>query len=338
MSTHKHFDLICVAVIILSLIITVLFMNGEALGITVVPDQDRESYTGSEYFTENDLDAEWDDTDATVITLDGDSASVKGTGAYANAGSVTIVQSGYYVVSGTLTNGSLIVDAKNYSKVWIRLQGVEITCPDSACIDIEQADKVFLTLADGSENILSGASSYSEDAVQNGIDAVLFSRDDVTVNGTGSLTIEAPYRHGIAVNDDLVITDGTFCVNAVQDAIHANNSLRVTDTTLTLTAEDEGIDVDEENGWFYLAQSSVTIKSGADAISSAGDVTIDSGTVAIDAADDAIHSDTGITVNGGTIRIDSCYEGLEAKIIEVTGGDLTVCSSDDGLTQTAVQA
>ena len=140
MSTHRHFDKICVAVLILTLAVTILFMNGESLGITVVPDQDRESYTGSEYFTQNDLDAEWSGKVTTRISLNGSSAKVSGSGAYADSGSVTIVQSGYYIVSGTLDDGSLIVDAKNYSKVWILLDGVTITSSGSACIDVEQAD------------------------------------------------------------------------------------------------------------------------------------------------------------------------------------------------------
>ncbi len=338
MSTHKHFDKICVAVLILTLAVTILFMNGESLGITVVPDRDRESYTGSEYFTQNDLDAEWSGKATTRISLNGSGAKVSGSGAYADSGSVTIVQSGYYIVSGTLDDGSLIVDAKNYSKVWILLDGVTITSSDGACIDVEQADKVFLTLAEGSQNILNGASSFSTDAENNGIDAALFSRDDLTVNGSGSLTVTAPYRHGIAANDDLVITGGTITVNAARDAIHVNNSFRMTQAKLTLQAQDEGIDVDETDGTFYVADGSLTVSSTGDGIRAEGSVTIDGGDITIETEDDGIRSGVSCTIRGGTVSLPVCYEGIEAPRVEIAGGEIAIHPDDDGINANGINA
>ena len=338
MSTHRHFDKICVAVLILTLAVTILFMNGESLGITVVPDRDRESYTGSEYFTENDLDADWSGKATTTISLNGSGAKVSGSGAYADSGSVTIVQSGYYVVSGTLDDGNLIVDAKNYSKVWILLDGVTITSSGSACIDVEQADKVFLTLAEGSQNTLNGASSFSTDAEKNGIDAALFSRDDLTVNGSGTLTVTAPYRHGIAANDDLVITGGTITVNAARDAIHVNNSFRMTQAELTLQAQDEGIDVDETDGTFYVADGSLSVSSTGDGIRAEGTVTIDGGDITIETGDDGIRSGVSCTINGGTVSLPVCYEGIEAPRVEIAGGEITIHPDDDGINANGINS
>ena len=150
MSTHKHFDTICVVVIVLAVLLTGLFMNGEALGLTAVVDEDAESYTGTEYFTANDLNGAWDTSDATVITLNGGDAVISGSGAYAYDGDVVISNGGKYILSGTLSDGSVIVDAYASSKVWLYLDGAEITCADDAGLRIEQADKVFVTLADGS--------------------------------------------------------------------------------------------------------------------------------------------------------------------------------------------
>ena len=117
MSTHKHIDIICIAVMICAILLTVLFMNGESLGIQVLADEDAENYTGTEYFTANDQNGTWSDEDATKITLNGDTAKISGSGAYVNDGSVYITASGRYTITGTLTDGSIVVDAYDNSKV-----------------------------------------------------------------------------------------------------------------------------------------------------------------------------------------------------------------------------
>ena len=130
MSTHKYFDRICVIVTIAALVITILFMNGEALGIEKIVDADAERNSDSAYFTDNDMNGDWTGYQVRTITLKGDSAKISGTGAYVEYGDVYITQSGYYEISGELTDGSIIVDAKAYSKVWIRLNGVTLHCAD----------------------------------------------------------------------------------------------------------------------------------------------------------------------------------------------------------------
>ncbi|MBQ9152857.1 MAG: carbohydrate-binding domain-containing protein [Solobacterium sp.] len=331
MSTHKRFDLICVAVMICAILLTVLFMNGEQLGIKVMTDYDTDRNEGQEYFTENDLNGDWNTETAAVITLNNDSASVSGSGAYAYNGSVFITQSGKYVISGTLDDGSIVVDAEDNSKIWILLDGVSITNDDGACIDIEQADKVFLTLAEGSKNMMVSGSAYSSDNTENGIHGTVFSRDDLTINGSGSLTVEGAYKHGIEVNDDMVITGGTITVTGASDALHVNDSLRICNASVTLSGGDEGIDLDKEEGWFYLSSGTLNITSTDDGIHTEGDVIIDGGTLRISAGDDGIHSGTSVEVNGGEILISECYEGIEAPQITMNGGDVTVYSSDDGL-------
>ena len=121
MSYGKKFDRICIIVMLCAVLVTALFMNGEALGMEVIVDKDSESYTGTEYFTDNDLDGDWDDTDAVSIILDGDTARIIGNGAYANDGNVYITSSGYYTISGELTDGSIIethTSRPNYGSCW----------------------------------------------------------------------------------------------------------------------------------------------------------------------------------------------------------------------------
>ena len=156
MSTHKNFDKICVVVLIVTLLLTILFMNGSRLGIETIIDEDSEANSQSVYFTTNDLNGTWDTSTATVIRLQGSTASVTGGGAYVLNGSVYITGAGWYVVSGTLDDGSIVVDAASSSKVWILLNGVTIACSDDACLRVNQADKVFITLAEGTENVLKG--------------------------------------------------------------------------------------------------------------------------------------------------------------------------------------
>lgn len=283
MSNSKHFDIIASIVTILAVVGTILFMNGEALGIEKIVDEDAEIYTDTEYFTSNDLNGSWDETDATVITLEGDTATIKGTGAYAYDGNVVISNAGYYVVTGTLTDGYLTVDAYQSSKVFIKLAGVDITCSDDAGIRVDQADKVFLTLKEGTVNTVTSGATYTEESLADNTGGAIYSHDDLTINGSGSLTVTAEYKHGLDVNDALTITGGTINITAVADGIHSNDGAGFTGMDLT-----------------------------------------------INAGDDAIHDDTEVYVADGTILIESCYEGIEAPIITVENGEITIYPEDDG--------
>ena len=285
MSTHKNIDRICIVVLVLTLLVTVAFMNGEKLGIRVVADEDAESYSGSTYFTENDVDGDWaDNAYTTYITMDGSGGTIDGNGAYFLDGDLVISNGGWYVLTGTLEDGKIIVDAHDSSKVWIRLNGVTVRCSDDACLRVDQADKVFLTLAEDTENSFSSGTDYSEEALADNTGGTIFSHDDLTINGSGSLSITAGYKHGIDVNDSLVITGGNITITAPQDGIHVSDSLRFMEASLT-----------------------------------------------IDAGDDAVHSDDELYIESGTVLINSCYEGFEAVTIDITGGDITMYPTDDGI-------
>ena len=335
MSTHKHFDTICVVVLVLSLLLTVLFLFGERLGIQVVVDEDDEAHSGSVYFTANDLDGAWDSSGATVITLLGDSAEVSGSGAYAYNGDVVISGAGRFVLSGSLTDGSVIVDAHANSKVWLLLDGAELNCSDDACLRIDQADKVFLTLAEGSVNRMTGPVVFSAEAERDGTDGVIYAHDDLTINGSGSLSVTAHYLHGIVAKDDLVITGGIIDVKAQADAIRANDSLRICSTSLSMEANDDGISVREPGGYLYIESGSFSITAEDDAVKSVGALTVAGGDFTVDSVGDAFSSDTAVSIEGGAIEVQSCYEGVEAPLISLSGGDLTIYARDDGFNASA---
>ena len=258
MSTHRSFDKICVAVTAFMLLITVLFMNGSSLGIEMIIDEDTELHAHSVYFTKNDLNGEWSVSGATAIDLEGDRAKISGKGAYFFDGDLIISESGKYVISGTLTDGSIIVDAHKSSKVWLLLNGVKLFCTDDACLRIDKADKVFLTLAEDSENSMASGIKYSDEALADKTGGVIFAHDDLTINGSGSLTLYAAYKHGIDANDELVMTGGKVSITAVQDAIHVNDGFCFGGGELVISAGDDGIHSETS---IYIESGSIEILS-----------------------------------------------------------------------------
>ena len=304
MSTHKRIDAICAAVTVLTVVLTILFMNGEALGIASTAAEE-----ASDFFTANDLNADWNTSSATKITLSDSGSRISGNGAYVYNGDVYIVYPGHYVLTGELTDGSVIVAANETDKIWILLDAVTLHCDDSAALRVEQADKVFLTLADGTKSAVSSGAQYGTEVTGSGVDSVIYSRDDLTINGSGSLAVSAAYKHGIVCNDDLAITGGNITISAVQDGIHANDSVRIRDAVLSISAGDDGITVsnDDETAFLYIESGSISIPScyeGMEAV----DITIAGGTIDISPTDD------GINANGSG----------GSSVIRITGGDISI--------------
>lgn len=337
MSTSKRIDKICLAVCFLTLFLTGLFMNGKAFGLTPVADGD----AGDGPFTANDQNADWDRSGATQITLTGDGGSVKGSGAYVNDGDIHILYAGTYILSGELTNGSVIVEAGSSDKIWILLDGVSLHCDDSAAFLVEQAGKVFLTLADGTENSISSGAEYGPEAVSAGIDGAVYSRDDLTINGRGSLRVAAEYKHGIVCNDDLVVVGAAMEIAAPQDGIHANDSARFAEAAMTINAGDDGVTVsnDDETAYIYVESGSISIPSCYEGIE-AVDITIAGGTLDIRPIDDGINAsgrggNSGIHISGGDITIINetgrDADGLDSNgSIDISGGKLFVSVNGSG--------
>ena len=294
MSTHKHFDRICVVVLLFSILLTILFMNGEALGMQVIVDEDAEAHSDSEWFTTNDLDGEWNTEGATTITLNGSDVNIAGNGAYAYDGGVVISNAGTYVLSGTLDDGSIVVNAHASSKVWLLLDNVTVSCEDNACLIVQEADKVFLTLAEGSENSFESGSTYTDEALEDGSDGVIFAHDDLTINGSGSLSVSGGWKHGIAANDDLVITGGKLTIEAAADGINVNDTMRICEADISITAGDDGIHSD----------TSFTITSGTLSVTECYEG-IEAPTIEIVGGKTELYpSDDGLNANGGSSSFD----------------------------------
>lgn len=231
--------------------------------------------------------AETDETKADESVTDGTKADESVTNETETASSgvsisgniITITKEGTYVLSGALSEGQIVVDADS-AKVQLVLDNADITCASSAAIYVKNADKAFITLAEGSENILMNTAEY-EAIDDNNIDAVIFSKDDLTLNGKGTLTINSEYGHGIVSKDDLKLVGGIYNITAENHALSGKDSVRIAEGTYNLTSGKDGIHSenadDDEKGFVYIASGDFTIESTGDGIDASYVVQIDDG-------------------------------------------------------------
>ena len=239
----------------------------------------------ADMFTDRDYRTEYDDEESIHITLDGDSASADSDSVQISGSTVTLTEEAVYVISGTLDDGMLIVDADDTAKLQLVLDGADITSQTCAPLYILEADKVFVTLADGSENTLSNGGTFTA-IDDNNIDAVIFSKQDLTFNGSGSLAVNSPAGHGIVCKDDLVITGGAYTVTSSSHALDANDSVRITgETILTANAGKDGIHSENNDdtslGFVYISGGTLDVASEGDGISAASYMQIEGGTFEI---------------------------------------------------------
>lgn len=384
--------------------------------------------TDADMFTDRDLETDYDASGAIVIEFNGDSVSTNSNAVNVNGTTVTLTGEATYVLRGTLNNGMVIVNASESDKLQIVLAGASITSSSSAPIYIRQADKVFITLAEGTDNSLSNGGSFTA-VDENNIDGALFSKQDLTINGNGALTITSPAGHGIVCKDDLVITGGNHAITSASHGIDANDSVRIGGGTITVDADKDAIHAENADdttlGFVYISAGTLTLESEGDGISAgaymqlaggtfsiltgggsenaskahsdsygdfmgggpggpggmgnpggrprsasttastetestsmkglkaAGGILLSGGVYTIDSADDAIHANGSVTINGGELQIESgddgihadetlsitsgiicigeSYEGLEAMDIAISGGDIDLAATDDGL-------
>lgn len=264
----------------------------------------------TDMFTKRDLAGNYDESEAVKITLSGKTAACNSSNVQIEDGVVTIKAAGVYVLSGTFTDGTIVVDAGDDDKVQLVLDGVSITAADYAAIYAKNADKVFVTLAEGAGNSLMVSGDYVQ-TDDNNVDAVIFAKCDLTLNGTGSLTVKDNTGHGIVSKDDLVVTGGTYTIYSQDHCLNGKDSVRIADGTFNLSCDEDGIHAgndDQQDGYVYIEGGDINISVG----------------------DDAIHAEGLLIITGGDIDVSKSCEGVEGGKILVTGGDIDVISRDDG--------
>ena len=235
----------------------------------------------SALFSDRDLDGSYDESAAVPIQLTGETAACTSNAVSIDGTQITLLDEGTYLVSGTLTDGQIVVDADDTDKVQIVLAGAAITCADSAAIYSKNADKVFLTLAEGTENTLTNGGSYTA-IDENNIDAVVFSKTDLTLNGSGNLTIDAQAGHGVVSKDELTVTGGGYTVTTAEHGMTGKDSLAVAGGTFTITSGKDGLHAENADdsalGFLYVADGEFTIAAQGDAVSASGALQTDGGT------------------------------------------------------------
>ncbi|MBR4131872.1 MAG: carbohydrate-binding domain-containing protein [Oscillospiraceae bacterium] len=264
----------------------------------------------SELFSNRDLSGDYDSSEAVTVTLNGASAQASSDSVQIGDGAVTITAAGTYILSGDY-EGSIIVSATKDDKVQLVLDGVSIAAADYAAIYVAQADKVFLTLAEGSENTLSNGGSFTQIDDSN-VDAVIFSRDDLTLNGTGTLRVTSPAGHGIVCKDELVITGGVYEIGAAKTAIRANDSIAISGGSFTLAAYTDGLHAENSDD------------------DTLGSIYISGGDFRISVSDDAIHATALVQIDGGSFEIQAA-EGIEGTYVQINDGEINITASDDGI-------
>ena len=313
----------------------------------------------------------WDSATVVSIALNGDSISVNSAGVAIDGSTATIFAAGTYSLSGSLTDGQIIVNTEGEGVVRLILNGVDIHCSTSAPIYIVQADETVIVLAENTTNTITDGDTYVlADAAVNEPNAAIFSMSDLTLYGNGALVVEGNFADGITSKDGLLITGGTITVNAVDDGIRGKDYLVVQDGNITIHAQGNGMLSDNEEdatkGFISIEAGVIDITAGGDAISAQTDVmvssgeftlnagggssartdettsakgikglvsvNIDSGTFIIDTADDAIHSNGSLVVNGGSFVIASGDDGMHSDAtLEINGGEIQITELYEGI-------
>lgn len=216
---------------------------------------------------------------------------------------ITLTEEGSYKVSGTLTDGQILIDASGDDKVKLILDNARITCKSAPAIYVLNAKKLVLSSEKDSVNTICSEKDTTSDDKTN---AAVFSHDDLTLNGDGCINVLAEYCDGIVSNDKLKVKSGTLSITAGGKGLVGKDAVTMEGGSLCIDAED-------------------------DAIHSNDEILMQDGEVIISTGDDGMHADNTLRIEGGTIEMDACYEGLEALSVQILGGKITIHASDDGI-------
>lgn len=333
------------------------FAVGENSGLDAVSDANASAVSvldTSDMFTDRDLSGEYKEGQGVKITLTGETAQCDSKVVTIEGSTITISAEGTYLLSGSLENGMLVVEADDNAKVQLVLNDVEITNATGAAIYIKSGDKIFITTAAGSRNSLKNGGSYIV-LDDNNIDGVIFSKSDICLNGSGALEITANAGHGVVTKDDLKITGGEITVEALQGhGISGKDSVRIAGGSITVNTGKDAIHSDNEEdstrGYIYIADGKMDLISGGDGIAASGQIQVDGGNVIITAGGGSANKTTAkdengealstkgikaagdVVLNDGIFIIDSQDDALHSNTnLTVNGGSYELSTGDDGL-------
>ena len=317
--------------------------------ISTEPGQADFSKTDGDMFTERDSRTAYDASKAVTIQLSGTTATASSDSVQISGSTVMIKEEATYVICGSL-NGMLVVDAPDTAKLQLVFNGVDITSESSAALYILEADKVFVTLADGTENTLANGGSFVA-IDDNNIDGALFSKQDLTLNGSGSLTVTSPAGHGIVCKDDLVFTGGSYVVHSAAHGLDANDSVRIAAGDFTIDAGKDAIHCDNTDdtakGFVYMSGGTIKAEAEGDGIAASAYMQVEGGSIDLlvgggsengsKAQSDGFGGFMGGRPGGrgsenSTEENGTSMKGLKASSgLLISGGSIAIDSADDAI-------
>ena len=313
---------------LLILLITVLLLSGCNTVISDnTADSDSEAAGYNMSFTEDETDSSYSINGSTYVTL-GDK-------------DLNIRKGGTYILEGTL-NGSVIIEVSEKEDVQLVLNNVTINSEDFAGIYIIEGDEITITLAEGTVNTITDSKEYVQ-IDDNNVDALIYSKADLIINGSGVLNLDSDYNHGIVSKDDLVITGGNFNIDVAGQGLRGKDCVKISEGTFNISSGKDAIksdnDEDAYRGYVYITGGNFTINSKADGIYGYNLVNIEGGTFDITTeksanADSykAVKSDYSITIEDGSFTINAADDGLHSDCdIYISGGTFNIISSDDAI-------
>ncbi|MGN1142396.1 MAG: carbohydrate-binding domain-containing protein [Oliverpabstia sp.] len=301
-------------------------------------------------YSEEKLDDTWDETKAVKVQLSGNSISAEGSNIEVDGSKITITGEGTYLISGELEDGQIIVDTDKDTYVKLVFNGVNISCSDSAPVYIKGGNTI-ITLAEGSENTVTDGETYLYEEDDDEPGAAIFAKDDLTFNGTGSLTVNGNYNNGIQSKDDLKFVNGVYIINAEDDGMVGKDSVSVKSGNFTIVSGGDGIkstNIEEtDKGYVLLENGSFRITSDGDAIQAETMLRINDGTYELvtgsgsgnskaetdgDTSTKGLKSYVDLIIAGGEYSMDTCDDAVHSgQNVQIDGGNFVIITGDDGI-------
>ncbi len=328
----KHKFVMMLVVLIMVLLVSCDAPNPVVPGEVELPDTDIAVPNSDDMFSNKDNKVSYAEDEKVAISLNGTSISCDSSNVVINGQNATITKKGIYEVTGTLYDGQIVVNIDNADKVTVILNNASITATSTAPVYVLSADKVFLNIVGNNELITTNNYIAIDD---NNIDGTIFAKDDLTINGTGTLSVTSSYGNGIVAKDDLIIVGTTLNVNAAEDGFDVNDSVRMNNCNVNIKAEHDGIhcenDEDTTLGYIYIDGGTYNITGMLDGIQASSTIQIIKGNFTIKTGGGSANSSSNSGGYWGSVTTES-MKGIKATSnIVITSGELTLDTSDDAI-------
>lgn len=251
----------------------------------------------------------------TKIALKQQESEITGAGAKSDGQKVTVTKGGTYLVSGTLEEGQILIDAGEKDTVILLMQDVGLTNSAGPVIQADRVGHLSIQLEKDSENMFQSGEEIEvtkAEADEDATGAAIYSHGDLSVTGEGSCRILGYLNNGIQAKGNLLVHSGELTIEAHNHAVKGKDSVEAAGGKVSILSGGDGIKSDNTAGGEY------------------GNILITAGDFSISSGDDGIHADEGLSVSGGTIKVIKSYEGLEGNQITIDKADIEVTAADDG--------